>query len=1164
MQNQKNIKNNYSIYGYLNQLKSSDKQEQLRLLKKIKSFTFEQLLSQYSVLESFGFYNKAMLFPRAYKDVIGFRDTPLTESLTKEIIWAILPVFKYYDEIKSFLSLRNQFEKDLLKGNIAAAALTHDIIIKQYGYSLWSLNAGFLINSYGKKLEDNRRYLADITKIIGSPNSIEGFCSECISMRMEANVSNNVYNKYIKQTINDIHDGTEISTKLEKLLELILNIANIIDVEIISFWGVVSLPLIDRYLLLMSTLHYMYSSDLYQFEQEIFERIVKKLHNKIYDPQIANVVQILEPKAVSQNSGYQANIMAIIENYTLGRYEQVIADAKIAICDNPECFELYEIYINSFIYTKRELDNPFNANSLANDIMQKVYSIKTRDIKIEEMINGLLKIANNFGPSRLSSMIISFVRQNKYSESRLNYTTHEILNYNVVTPRTSIGFANAHKAITFIDNINKCYSTRATTALYRYVASQRKTKKILELDVELYQTRKEKYKAYGLKCSGNYKDAANHYYLLYLKTKDDILTHVEAIKHLSECLIISENYESWVEVIVDTYLRRPSLLTSVNILQLHKSIENKQNTINVKNICWSIYYSILYKEELLQEDYMHLYELCDDYLLSRGIKKIHEFGSFQGDGAVLRYIYFLRNVYTSKVIDNSIHFRSTEDLENEIISKYQILQQMDPKESEYYSNEIKKITQNAMIRKSILRINQSKIYVDIANIKNTLDVAFPESYKRYLEYLKLTKELRKICAVGNNSIFIVLTSKGEYDKQEVAQEPRDLTFDLFKDLFDEIGNKYAINLDSYLSTRIRHGTLSGQIRSMFEKEKLITLKNKSNIYESNEYWLNRLASNNESHRKEYDECFREFSKSIDNVIEKVKSDWIQIKKPEKPCGLFDYEFSSDEYLQMHTSLSDPNMNIDALFASITNLLNKRTTACLDNIRNIIKKELNAEILHCIEMLSNEVDSDDQLSSISDLRNAIARCRTEVPKCLDIVAGWFDDIGEDKAPDFKLSHLVDTVVEIINNCFPGCNFKPQRNISDRCIFDIKGICFNPMVDIFFIIFENIVKHAIAHINSVMLDVEISEGVLVLVISNKVPEEVNSSLLSKALDEIRNKLKFGNIADVISQEGGSGLYKIYRILQNDLHQDPNANYGFEVIEQDKTYKIWIKLRLQEPVT
>ncbi len=617
-----------------------------------------------------------------------------------------------------------------------------------------------------------------------------------------------------------------------------------------------------------------------------------------------------------------------------------------------------------------------------------------------------------------------------------------------------------------------------------------------------------------------------------------------------------EQYSKWLGIVVDTYLSSPSLLLSIDLLDLHRIAEGNEQLLNPSDICWSIYYSMLYIDDYLPYNYMHLYQLYDEFMVSHGWEKIEEITIPEEEFARKRSIHLLKHVCVEKVIDNSVKFGSTEDLESELISKYQLLQNIDPQNIESYSGDIRRITQRAMIRKSIQRIDQSRIFIDITNVKESIDVAFKDNYRRYSEYLGLHDTFRKLLRVTKEyRISIILNLSKSLDMTQYE----DAAFYLFRGLFDEIRKSYAVNLDSYLSTRIRHGTLAGQIRSAFETERLITAKDKTGIYEHNQYWLTKLAGEGEHSVQRIDESLNQFSREIDTLIEKIRGDWIQIRSNEKPDGLFDYSFSDEELSTEYDALSTECMEPDVFFDKVIEILKKRTIDCLNGIRQEIKNKIRPAITDCIDKLRVKIDSCAKGQKKTQIIDAIARCGTNVPNCLDIVEGWFDGIGEHEAPNFTLPHLLDTVAAIINNCFQGSRFEPKRDMLYDVESQLKGLYFNALVDVFFTVCENIVKHAKTSLDSIVIVIRRSDSSLHIAVTNPIPDDVNMDELHERIGDISKKLASGDIADLIRVEGGSGLYKIHRILQSDLHMNPEDHYGFEV--ENGSFKVWIKLDLKE---
>ena len=133
---------------------------------------------------------------------------------------------------------------------------------------------------------------------------------------------------------------------------------------------------------------------------------------------------------------------------------------------------------------------------------------------------------------------------------------------------------------------------------------------------------------------------------------------------------------------------------------------------------------------------------------------------------------------------------------------------------------------------------------------------------------------------------------------------------VIKFLFDDDG------LDSYLSTRVRHGTLQGQIRRAFSNNNLITEKisDTSNIYAPNEY-IKKIVEPN------YDKIssiLNDFSESVDDEITRIKQEILQIKYGERgiDSGIFNLSESfydiEDEVYNKVKVLNDPKQIYDKI------------------------------------------------------------------------------------------------------------------------------------------------------------------------------------------------------------------------------------------------------------
>ena len=134
------------------------------------------------------------------------------------------------------------------------------------------------------------------------------------------------------------------------------------------------------------------------------------------------------------------------------------------------------------------------------------------------------------------------------------------------------------------------------------------------------------------------------------------------------------------------------------------------------------------------------------------------------------------------------------------------------------------------------KAGQSKIFVQHRRYQGWAFTSLYRSCKRCIAYWDLKADLRASVEVANFT--------PEYTKS-VSLVIIDGGFKLFVQAFNEIkylflySNEYG--LDSNLSQRIRHGTLLGAIRALFDSFHLVTQKDSSGRYRDNAYWTNRLG-----------------------------------------------------------------------------------------------------------------------------------------------------------------------------------------------------------------------------------------------------------------------------------------------------------------------------------
>lgn len=442
----------------------------------------------------------------------------------------------------------------------------------------------------------------------------------------------------------------------------------------------------------------------------------------------------------------------------------------------------------------------------------------------------------------------------------------------------------------------------------------------------------------------------------------------------------------------------------------------------------------------------------------------------------------------------------------------QSLRGLDKENGEFYAAEISTLQKRAAIRKAIRTVDSSKIYIDTDGIRSSFDDAFKESFERYCVIQKLDPE-RQISLPANLSKVLVLSQE---------------SFDLFKKLFLEIRGRFlssnAFGLDSYLSVRIRHGTLAGQIRNPFERYGLVTRRDSgSGQYESNDRWVEEYPP---YIFREIDAAFGSLSNDVDIVIESVKSEWVQIRSDEHPTGFFNFDYSESELLKIWlrwSEIDDFSSFVDEAFGELW----ARAEQGLAELRGALTTNLREILGGSLDKFETTVGGHYRIPPL--LGHAIAECRTAVQNDLNAIAEWFRRGSDSNVVDFEPVFAIEAVLEIVRNTF---SVPFEVDIGGHFPHLIRGSAFPSFLDLLYILLENIIRHSRPGLVNARIRLGESSNRLILEIANSISTAVDSEELEARMPSLVARAKTSEFGAAVRREGGSGFYKLGKIVAHDL--------------------------------
>lgn len=374
------------------------------------------------------------------------------------------------------------------------------------------------------------------------------------------------------------------------------------------------------------------------------------------------------------------------------------------------------------------------------------------------------------------------------------------------------------------------------------------------------------------------------------------------------------------------------------------------------------------------------------------------------------------------------------------------------------------------------------------------------------------------------------------DSGRVVVVAIDQDFAYFQEIFRRLRHTFIyspeVGLDANLSQRVRHGTLAGELRAIFERARLCTKTDLNKHYLPNAHWVDQLNVADDAAATTINRAFAAFSKNLDDNIRTVRERWIQIRSEQAPDGLLDYDFTDDTIGELLCQISPLAEHSDVYEMILATLL-ERTDRCLQSIRNAITKTLATLLEGNLDRLQAAIDGIEHQNLIDNgagLRNAIVQCKTGLTRELQQIADWFWVESRHEHKDFLFRDLLESVQQVLKRINVAC----QATLNEGPIpAKLSGIYFRPLWDILVLLLDNAVRHS--HIESVPVKLEaaFSPEFSRLTCHNPV-----SSI--RSVDELRadvfllNRLTLENPNDLskIRKEGGSGTAKLHKIVRYDM--------------------------------
>lgn len=1046
---------------------------------------------------------------------IGRSPTLLSHgSIEAELWWETTLLLRYSGPIAKFLSLKRRFEEAILLSDFSKASEALTDLHSALGYSLWSMAAAFLLEQLTHGLEGNKTLRKElVSQAQGMPRVL----AHCFSMRTEDDVSAANYNSAISDMISR---STSTSTPEHGYFPLNF-LANFHSLKSFPDEALAILlsqgpdwPVLDRFENLVRVLTVLVARTSNDTPRSLSE-VVAVAAATITDERLQLLNQLLRPEIIGSPDLSSTEIFSVLDRYTRGEYEQTLDLAQSGLVRHPSRPEYYELYAKAVLHLAGGVNLPPLRSPIQVSLLQHIIGALRNDSGSPAAAQALLKVSYSFEMTALAQSVFALGLRCGAMQSALAPRVLEALSASTATPRLANALVDPNAARAFLFGLARSWPNNTCVALFNCVYAISPQESDLSL-LPVPSTRQYKYTGFLLEQRGLYPEAAAFYEKL-LASADSVLSRTDAEIGLYTCYFQSGQIDKCTPLAVDAYIARGTFVAGADVRELVEACDRYSGAGSIDSLVSAILISIAYRENLLSLE--RLSEACEEFLDINGCRRPSELLPRITEFGRQRLVFFLRHIALPEILDHSVVYESTHDLEEERITICQQFRVLDPDNETEYAREISRLTTAASIRKAMQTVGVGKIHADTEGIVLSLDDAFREDVDRYLKLHRLDPTLLGDLkeSLKRDALIINLSDEAQA---------------LFAKLFNEVksrlisSNEYG--LDSFLSVRIRHGTLAGQLRSVYERQFLLTRREAvGDRYHRNEYWLTHLNAD-AWNAQALDESFQRFATDVDNAIDEVRDLWLQIRgEPNHNKGLFNFDYTPAQLVAaqlLTANIQDYAKFLDGVFAHLW----LRTEQSLEAVRASLTTELGSRLMRALDRLDAEVTALVLPDATTDLHNAVANCRTELNNTLLEIAGWFALSEAAAASDFQIELAIRTSLEIIQSTFPTVTLIPQIDVTSTV--KLSGRCLPHLLYALYILLENVVKHAGSDVIAIYLAAHSDDDTLCLSVANALAADVDVGALQRKAAELEAHANQGGA--IIRREGGSGYYKLGKILTHDL--------------------------------
>jgi hypothetical protein len=235
---------------------------------------------------------------------------------------------------------------------------------------------------------------------------------------------------------------------------------------------------------------------------------------------------------------------------------------------------------------------------------------------------------------------------------------------------------------------------------------------------------------------------------------------------------------------------------------------------------------------------------------------------------------------------------------------------------------------------------------------------------------------------------------------------------------------------------------------------------------------------------------------------------------------------------------------------------KKTDINLKIIREYFEIEIKKQFLIFFDDLVKEIETINGETNSKELYDSIAKAKTSIQTTIDNIKTWFNRTDLNVYEDYNIEIAIETTKNILlktNSSTTSLDLKFKANQ----ILEMKGKTFEYFVDIFLILMNNAFVHSgCDNVQNISLEIEKIDKNIEIKIINPVISQKSIEELNRELEIFNQNTLNENSEKVLISRKGTGIFRIKKILNNDLFCENTLDYKYietEIYESKKGFEL-----------